>query len=449
VPASPGLALDQVRDQLNVQAVRRITLLRPDGTVLASAGAERFAPGQPLPPADETDLALPLEHARPGGCVAGRPSDGPVADLAVCRIAGPDGSAAVLLIETPVELGSQWGLSIARIVSVTLLGTNLALVIALMVVVVVLGLALGGGYLLARRLTRRLEDLAAATGALAAGRLDPPVPVDRRDEVGRLSADFNAMAGRLREREQALLAEKERAERLLAANRRLVADVSHELRTPLTTMRGYLEAMELSHGDLLPAHDMRVIQGELSRLTRLIEDLFTLARADAQQLPLTIAPVDAAALVRRLGDALGPLARRERQIELVDALPPALPPVCADGARLEQVLLNLLQNALRHTPPGGIVAFEGRAEGGQVTISVADTGVGISAEELPLVFERFYRGDPSRARETGGAGLGLALVRELVTAMGGSVSAESTPQRGSRFSVTLRRAPDAEAPARL
>jgi signal transduction histidine kinase len=107
--------------------------------------------------------------------------------------------------------------------------------------------------------------------------------------------------------------------------------------------------------------------------------------------------------------------------------------------RLEQVLLNLAQNAFRHTPPGGIIAFEAQARDGVVVLAVADTGIGIPPEDLDLVFERFYRGDSSRARETGGAGLGLALVRELVTSMGGSVTAESVVGRGSRFAVTLRR----------
>ncbi len=438
LPLPPDSNFDRTGPLLSFEYAQRLTLLRPDGVVLASAGTPALAPGAPLPQGERAALTLPLEQVRGGGCAAARPSFGPGADQALCAVGGEDGATlAVLLIDQPISPVLQWGLAVSRVISITLVGTNLLLVIALVVVAIVVALALGIGYLLARRLSMRLEELAAATAAVAAGTLDRPLPVDTRDEVGQLSAGFNRMAEQLRERQQALLAEKERAERLLAANRRLVADVSHELRTPVTTLRGYLEALELSHGDRLPAHDMQVIQGEIGRLTRMIDELFTLARAEAQQLPLTIVPLDAAALVRRLIDTLAPLARRERQIEIVDALPATLPAVRADGARLEQVLLNLAQNALRHTPPGGIVAFEAEAGDGLVTISVADTGAGISAEELPLVFERFYRGDPSRARETGGAGLGLALVRELVTAMGGSVSVESTPQRGSRFRVSL------------
>jgi signal transduction histidine kinase len=175
-------------------------------------------------------------------------------------------------------------------------------------------------------------------------------------------------------------------------------------------------------------------------MAALVEDLFTLARAEAQQLPLNLEAVDARAVVGHLAETLAPLALRERQIEIVTALPADLPPVRADRVRLEQVVLNLLQNALRYTLPGGIIAVEGSADDGVVTLAVDDTGVGIPSEELPLVFERFYRSDSSRARESGGAGIGLALVSELTAAMGGRVAVESTPGRGSRFSIALPQA---------
>jgi signal transduction histidine kinase len=421
--------------------VRRMTLLRPDGTVVASAGERAFTAGEPLPAGDAQQSALLLESVRAGSCASARPVEGPVADRAACGILSTgDSLAGWLLVENNIDGSFQLGAEFSRIISIVLTSTNLMLTSTLITVGLILPLALGVGFLLARRLTQRLEKLAAATSDVAAGDLGRQVEVESPDEVGRLGADFNAMATRLQERERALAAAAERAEALLEANRRLVANISHELRTPLATLRGYLEALELDHGEHLPAHDMRVIQGEVHRLTELIDDLFTLARAEAQQLPLVSESVDAGALVSRLVDTLAPLARRERQIEIVAALPDELPLVCADRARLEQVLLNLVQNALRHTPPGGIVAIEGVNDGSTVTLAVADTGVGIEPDELPLVFERFYRSDGSRARETGGAGLGLALVQELVAAMGGSVTAESQPGRGSRFSVSLRRA---------
>ena len=420
---------------------RRLTLLRPDGVVLASAGKDAFSAGAPLPAGDAMHTALLVEHVRAGsGCLAGRPADGQLADSAVCAISDERGALiAMMLVEQDTDSAVQVGALVGRIILIVFLGASAVLTTLLIVILVILPLAFGVGYMLARYLTGRLERLAVATAGLASGNPAGRVKVDSTDEIGRLSADFNAMADRLEQREHALAETAERAEALLQTNRRLTANVSHELRTPLATLRGYLEALEQDHGDKLPAHDMAVIHSEMQRLTGLIDDLFTLARAEAQQLPLTIEAVDPKALVLRLVDTLAPLARRERQIEIVAALPDELPQVLADRGRLEQVLLNLAQNALRHTPPGGIVAFEGAARDGMVTLGVADTGVGIAPDELSLVFERFYRGDSSRARETGGAGLGLALVRELVVAMGGSVVTESTPGRGSRFSVTLRR----------
>jgi len=442
IPVPSDQRTDETPGAASFNGVRRLTVLSPDGQVLASAGNNAFPLGQPLAPSQMPEVMLLLEQVRGGGCTNGRPADGMITDSAACAITDENGTPlAALLVESNINSTAQVGAAFGRIIAASLLSGNLAFYILPVSGAVILPLALGLGYLIARRVTRRIERLATAVSDIAAGNLRQRVPLDSGDEIGRLSADFNTMASRLEERERALQTEKERAERLLDANRHLVANVSHELRTPLATLRGYLEALEQTHGAQLPQHDMAVIQGEIQRLTALIDDLFTLARAEAQQLPLQIEPVDAAMLIKRLTGTLAPLARRERQIEVVSKLPDNLPLVCADRTRLEQVLLNLAHNALRHTPAGGIIVFDGAVENGHVTIAVADTGVGIPADELPFVFERFYRGDSSRTRETGGAGLGLALVQELVTAMDGTVAVESTPGRGSRFSVVLRRAP--------
>lgn len=428
--------------------IQRMTVLSADGAVLASAGEEPYLLAMPLPSAEAARLALVLGQARVDGCATGRPADGPIPDSAACTMTDERGAPlAIVLVEKGVDVQTQWATAVGRVISIVALNTSVIVTIVLIVVLMVLVLALVIGYLLARHMTRRLERLTAATAGLSAGNLDRRVEVDSADEIGRLSTNFNTMATRLAERERALAAEAARSEALLRANRRLVADVSHELRTPLATLRGYIEALEQRYANCIPAHDMEVIQGEVRRLTALIDDLFTLARAEAQQLPLTIEVVNAGDLARRLTDMIAPLSRRERQIELVAILPDHLPPIMADRARLEQVLLNLVQNALRHTPPGGIVAIEAAAGDDMVALTVADTGVGIPDDELPLVFDRFYRGDSSRARETGGAGLGLALVRELVQAMGGTVVAESAPGRGSRFTVTLRQASIAQPSA--
>lgn len=431
----------ELATDLTSNGVRRLSLLHPDGAVLASAGREPFPVGVPLDLTVSADLRLLRDAAlAEGRCVGGRPTDSAISDWAICPVATtPGGPAALLLIESNVDSAVQVGAAFGRIISLTLLGFNLTLNVAAFIIVAIVPIALGSGYLLARQLTRRIERLTTATADIAAGNLGRQIEDKAQDEIGRLGADFNAMATRLAEREQALADTAARAEALLRANRRLVADVSHELRNPLATLRGYLEVLEQQHGPQLPAHDMQVIQREMQRLTGLVDDLFTLARAEAQQLPLTIEAVDAGDLAQRLAETLAPLARHEREIALVAQVPATLPPVRADRTRLEQVLRNLAQNALRHTPPGGIIVFEAQVQAdGLVALSVADTGMGISPEDLPHVFDRFFRGDSSRTRETGGAGLGLALVRELVDAMGGCVTAESTIGRGSRFTVTLQ-----------
>jgi signal transduction histidine kinase len=448
IPLAAGQQGDFGAQPPAFSGVRRLTLLSPAGAVVASAGDGAYAAGAPLPSANATRLAGVLSQARSEGCANGRPANGPRADTAACVISGSSGSSAdLVLVESNVDGLAQFQADFQRILASVLMGASGALYLEFIAVGGILLVAVGGGYLLSRSLTRKLERLAAATGGLAAGDLSRRVKVDSEDEIGRLSSDFNTMASRLEEREAALTAEKERAERLLQANRSLVANVSHELRTPLATLRGYIEALEQDYGDRLPVHDMAVIQGEIGRLTGLIEDLFTLARAEAHQLPLKIEAVDARSLVGQLAETVAPLARRERQIEIVTALPLDLPPVRADRIRLEQVMLNLVQNALRYTLPGGIIALQGSADDGVVTLAVDDTGVGIPPEELPLVFERFYRSDASRARESGGAGIGLALVKELVAAMDGSVAVQSTPGRGSHFTVALRQTgPDSKFP---
>jgi signal transduction histidine kinase len=179
------------------------------------------------------------------------------------------------------------------------------------------------------------------------------------------------------------------------------------------------------------------MEGEVLRLQRLIDDLFTLSRLEVEQLTMTCRPTDVAPVVQRIVDAMAPLAWSGGRVEVVAELPDEPPLACVDESRLEQILANLLRNGVRHTPPGGIVAVGVAAEEDTVKIEVRDTGEGISAEDLPYIWERFYRGENARTDDVRGAGLGLALVKELVEAMGGSVEVESTVGEGSRFVVRL------------
>jgi len=297
-------------------------------------------------------------------------------------------------------------------------------------------------FLYSRRITHRIQSLAEATEALRAGDYTVRVPVGGEDEVARLQSDFNAMAADLQTAVRELRAERDTVAHLLRARRELVAAVSHELRTPVATMRGYLESTRArwDASDAPPVTlraDLDVMEREAIHLETLIEDLFALARAEIGQLELRPAAVDVGALAERVVATAAPLAWRSARVELSAEWAAELPAALADESRVEQILRNLLHNAVRHTPPGGIVAVSTVAEDGGVALRVRDTGEGIAAEDLPHIFERFYRAEKARSREEGGAGLGLALVKELTEAMGGSVAVESAPGEGSCFTVRL------------
>jgi two-component system, OmpR family, phosphate regulon sensor histidine kinase PhoR len=240
------------------------------------------------------------------------------------------------------------------------------------------------------------------------------------------------------------------AERAEQSRRELIVNVSHELRTPIASIRGHAESLLMPREERPPAAEqeayLRIIARESERLSALVDDLLALARADANELRLDLAPVPVGDVLEEVYAALSPLAKHERQVTLVRTVPPDLPPVWADRARLAQVLLNLVRNGIAYTPAGGIVSLSAeRANPGWITLVVADTGIGIPPDELAHVFERFYRTDASRSRASGGFGLGLSIVKDLVQAMGGGIAAESTPAQGSTFRVHLRVAPGWES----
>lgn len=240
-------------------------------------------------------------------------------------------------------------------------------------------------------------------------------------------------------------AERARAESSDRSRRDLVLNVSHELRNPLATIRAHVDTLREEDGaQPSPAERkqyLEVLSRETDRLGSLVEELLTLASADTGQLHLDIGPVDAAAVATQVHEAMAPLAWRERHIRLLCTAETGQEPVMADRGRLAQVLMNLVRNAITQTPEGGLVAIEVKPlETGPVEMSVSDTGPGIESEESEKIFERFYRTDASRVRSTGGFGLGLAIAREMVEAMGGRIRVESAPGQGSRFTVTLGRA---------
>ena len=238
--------------------------------------------------------------------------------------------------------------------------------------------------------------------------------------------------------------ERARAEVADRSRRDLVLNVSHELRNPLATIRAHVDTLRGDGAEEPSAEDRKrylgVLNREVDRVAALVEELLTLASADAGRLQLQLGPVNAGEVATQVHDAMAPLAWRERHIQLLCDTDGA-PSVIADRGRLAQVLMNLVRNAITHTPEGGMVAIAVKPlETGPVEMSVSDTGSGIEPDEATRIFERFYRSDASRARATGGFGLGLAIAREMVDAMGGRISVDSSPGQGSRFTVTLARA---------
>jgi len=273
-----------------------------------------------------------------------------------------------------------------------------------------MGLAIGGfalvvGLALSRGMSRPLADLTAATQAVAAGDLSVRVPVRHHGEVRELATAFNAMTEELA-----------RADEL---RRNLTADVAHELRTPLSVIRGKLEGVLDGVYPCTPEHLSPILE-EIKLLTRLVEDLHLLSLAEAGQLPLEKRATDIGALLRDAQVNFSPQAD-DRGVTLALDLPLELPKVMADQRRIAQVLGNLLTNALRHTPAGGRVTLSAAVSERMVRVTVADTGTGIPPEDLPHIFERFWRGEKSRSRAGGGAGLGLAIAKHLVQAHGGKI----------------------------
>jgi len=277
------------------------------------------------------------------------------------------------------------------------------------------------GFVVFRSITAPLNRLRRAAHSVASGDLAQRVEIRSGDEIAELGAAFNSMAENL-----------ERDEQL---RREMTADIAHELRTPLSVIQGNLEAVL---DGVYPA-DAEHIQPALDQaqlLARLVEDLRTLALAEAGQLSLERRSIDAVELIRRVVASFEPKAA-DKHVTLSTHAPDSLLGVRADGQRVAQVLTNLLGNALRYTPQDGHVDVRLSTQDKSILVTVSDTGPGISAQDLPHVFDRFYRADKSRSREGGGSGLGLAIARSIVEAHGGRIWAESKPGQGTTIAFTL------------
>lgn len=314
---------------------------------------------------------------------------------------------------TPFSVSDVYNSIIGSINQSFLLAASLALLLAIL-------LSIG----LSRRILKPVEALTAAARQMESGDLNQRVPIKSNDEIGELASAFNAMATSL-----------ERTEQL---RRQMVSDVAHELRTPLANVRGYLEA--LMDGALNPTPEViRSVHEEAMLLNRLIDDLQDLALIEAGQLTLERAPTAVDELIASAVAATQPQAL-EKGVSLYAESASPLPLVEVDPVRIGQVLRNLIANAIRHTPRGGEVGVAASAGDDRLKVSVRDTGEGIAPDQLPYIFERFYRADPSRTRaddKTQGSGLGLTIVKQLVEAHGGGVQAQSEVGKGTTLTFTL------------
>jgi len=375
----------------------------------------------------------------------------PVSDLVLfAALMAASGLAATLFGHLAIWLSP--GLKIAslhiRIGVVTALGSILALACILIVaqlmfisrhdlsilvalLIFSLAVALPLAFVTAESLANSITHLSQGASAMAAGDLSARVPVHGSNEFARLAVTFNQMAERLE------TASRRQAE-VEQARRSLVAAVSHDLRTPLASLRAAAEA--LSDGVVTEpttvARYLSSIQAEAERLASLIDDLFELSQIDAGNLRLTIEPTHIADMITDTLESMGHQARR-KGVQLSGRAQPDLPTVLADPHKIQRVILNLVQNAIRHTPADGSIALEARELEEAVAVSVTDTCGGIKPRDIDRLFEPFYRGDPARHRDGGGAGLGLSIAKGIVEAHGGRIWVENAPTKGCRFFFTL------------
>jgi len=333
------------------------------------------------------------------------------------------GLAAVLMPST-LQFSAAAALFLSEINQVLIQATALAVLAG--------GLA---GLVIARGISRPLGELATAARRVAVGHLSERVKEQGSEEVANVAAAFNEMTVNLQQAD----AQRRAAETL---RRNMVADIAHELRTPLTVIQGNLQAI-LDGVYPLDLNEIETVHAETAMLSRLVTDLRELSLAEAGQLALNTT-------TRPLGPLVEGAAQRHAEMAAAKAIAldaeiaEGLPLVPLDPDRTTQVINNLLSNALRYTPSGGrvSVAVTGNPDG--VRVTVRDSGPGIAAEDLPRVFDRFWRGEKSRAREKGGSGLGLAIARQWVEAMGGRIGVESRPGEGSAFWFSLPVASDAK-----
>ena len=284
-------------------------------------------------------------------------------------------------------------------------------------------IALFLGIVLSRTITRPIRELTKATHAISEGDLSQQVAVRTKDELGELANAFNTMSAEL--------------SRSVNTRKQMTADIAHELRTPLSLILGHAEAV---HDGVLPPtkENFEIIREEATHLEHLVNDLRTLSLADAGELSITLQTIEPNGLLQEVA-SLYQFHTQKKNIKLDLDIASPLPTLEVDPGRITQVLTNILDNATRHTPEGGLIVLSAKQTGDFVELAIQDSGPGLPPEETQRIFERFYRADASRQREDGGSGLGLAIAKSIVQAHNGQLSAESEPGKGLKISISLPR----------
>lgn len=299
------------------------------------------------------------------------------------------------------------------------------------------GVTLVVGLVLSRSITNPLKKIAGVARAISRGEFSQRIEADSADELGELASAMNVMSQEISRLVEGLTEEKNKLRRVMEERQKMLSDISHDLRTPVTSIKGFAEALT----DVINTEDDRrraigIIRDEAERLSRLVEDLFFLVRLESGELPFPMSRSDLAKVVRDTVARMEPVARERQVVISVDTpTSPVAATICED--RLVEALCNLIDNAAKYSPPGGEVQVSLSVSDGNAHISVSDQGPGIPPEDLPHIFERFYRGDKSRSGRKPGAGLGLSIARFIVEKHGGTLDVESRVGHGSTFTITL------------
>jgi two-component system, OmpR family, sensor histidine kinase BaeS len=398
----------------------------PQGKILVAP--QTGSRGGEVAPADAGEIANALKQALGGHSTAGSLSHPAIPWLSQRFFAAAPvrlGESATAPIIGAVALSSlpraDLGVAFSSGVITTLFLAGLATAL----------LAALGATVFSRRLVRPLDHLAAATTRMTGGDYSVRVDISAPNELRRLANTFNEMAASL----ESDVSELHRQEKL---RRDLVANISHELATPLTAIQGYTEALAdgVIHDPAGREESTRMIAREAARLRRLVDQLRQVSLFEAGAERLEYSPLQLQSVVTDTLEVLAPALER-KQVTVRNEISSELPEVNADSDRLIEILLNLFDNAMRHTPEGGQIRVKAFQDGRFIRVSISDTGTGITADDSEHIFDRFYRVDASRSKETGGTGLGLSIVRALVEAHGGTIKAGSAQDGGAEFTFTL------------